>query len=301
MDLLEAAGRALRSPAFKFVLILFLIVLLLIPLALVYALIWGAREPGGERAPRGRPAVGPRAAHAGAVPGGAIHGARRNGTGRQALRADPGAPGRIHPRGARRCWPRRRQDAAALHLRGAGLCCAPEAVGAVRRAAHRRCCGRGGGGALARCRVRARPDRCLRPQGGRNPQDRRRNRYPLRAEHRLSGHPAYRHPRQARRRRRWPAARSRAAAAAVRLHRRPCLQRLRLAHRGAGCARDARVARLRLAASELRRRVPAGRTPGDAPPASRQPGRSRTWRAACPRPGASRTEAWSGCSRMRSA
>ena len=43
MDLLEAAGRALRSPAFKFVLILFLIVLLLIPLALVYALI-GERE-----------------------------------------------------------------------------------------------------------------------------------------------------------------------------------------------------------------------------------------------------------------
>jgi len=39
MDLLEAAGRALRSPAFKFVLILFLVVVLLIPLALVYALI----------------------------------------------------------------------------------------------------------------------------------------------------------------------------------------------------------------------------------------------------------------------
>jgi len=43
MDLLEAAGRALRSPAFKFILILFLVVLLLIPLALVYGLI-GERE-----------------------------------------------------------------------------------------------------------------------------------------------------------------------------------------------------------------------------------------------------------------
>jgi hypothetical protein len=40
MNLLEAAGRVLLSPAFKFVLILFLIVLLLVPLALVYGLIW---------------------------------------------------------------------------------------------------------------------------------------------------------------------------------------------------------------------------------------------------------------------
>jgi inner membrane protein len=40
MDLFEAAGRALRSPAFKFFLILLLIVLLVIPLALVYGLIW---------------------------------------------------------------------------------------------------------------------------------------------------------------------------------------------------------------------------------------------------------------------
>lgn len=40
MVLLEAAGRVSRSPAFKFVLILFLILLLLVPLFLVYALIW---------------------------------------------------------------------------------------------------------------------------------------------------------------------------------------------------------------------------------------------------------------------
>ena len=40
MDLLEAAGRALRTPAFKFLLILFLVILLLVPLALVYGLIW---------------------------------------------------------------------------------------------------------------------------------------------------------------------------------------------------------------------------------------------------------------------
>lgn len=40
MELVEAAGRVARSPAFKFILILFLIVLLLIPLFLVYALIW---------------------------------------------------------------------------------------------------------------------------------------------------------------------------------------------------------------------------------------------------------------------
>jgi inner membrane protein len=40
MDWLEAAGRGLRSPAFKFLLILFLIVLLVVPLLLVFALIW---------------------------------------------------------------------------------------------------------------------------------------------------------------------------------------------------------------------------------------------------------------------
>ena len=40
MDWLEATGRTLRSPAFKFLLILFLIVLLLVPLLLVLALIW---------------------------------------------------------------------------------------------------------------------------------------------------------------------------------------------------------------------------------------------------------------------
>ena len=40
MDLLERMGRVLRSPAFKFLLILLLIVLLLIPLLLVYGLIW---------------------------------------------------------------------------------------------------------------------------------------------------------------------------------------------------------------------------------------------------------------------
>jgi len=43
MDLLEAIGRALRSPAFKILLILFLIVVLLIPLFLVLGLI-GERE-----------------------------------------------------------------------------------------------------------------------------------------------------------------------------------------------------------------------------------------------------------------
>jgi len=40
MDFLEGVGRVLRSPGFKFLLILFLIVLLLIPLLLVYGLIW---------------------------------------------------------------------------------------------------------------------------------------------------------------------------------------------------------------------------------------------------------------------
>jgi inner membrane protein len=40
MDFLEGMGRVLRSPAFKFVLILVLIILLLVPLLLVYALIW---------------------------------------------------------------------------------------------------------------------------------------------------------------------------------------------------------------------------------------------------------------------
>ena len=40
MDLLEAVGRGLRSPAFKFFLVLLLIVLLLVPLFLVYGLIW---------------------------------------------------------------------------------------------------------------------------------------------------------------------------------------------------------------------------------------------------------------------
>ena len=40
MDFLEGMGRVLRSPAFKFVLILVLIVLLLVPLLLVYGLIW---------------------------------------------------------------------------------------------------------------------------------------------------------------------------------------------------------------------------------------------------------------------
>jgi inner membrane protein len=40
MDFFEGVGRALRTPAFKFVLILFLILLLLVPLFLVYGLIW---------------------------------------------------------------------------------------------------------------------------------------------------------------------------------------------------------------------------------------------------------------------
>jgi inner membrane protein len=40
MNLLEVLGRALRSPAFKFFLILFLILLLVMPLVLVYGLIW---------------------------------------------------------------------------------------------------------------------------------------------------------------------------------------------------------------------------------------------------------------------
>src|SRR5215510_13448841 len=43
MDVIEAVGRILRSPAFKFFLILFLILLLLVPLFLVFGLI-GERE-----------------------------------------------------------------------------------------------------------------------------------------------------------------------------------------------------------------------------------------------------------------
>jgi len=39
MDFMEAAGRVLRSPAFKFFLILLLIIVLIIPLLLVYELI----------------------------------------------------------------------------------------------------------------------------------------------------------------------------------------------------------------------------------------------------------------------
>ena len=39
MDFIEAAGRVLRSPAFKFVLILLLIIVLIIPLFLVYGLV----------------------------------------------------------------------------------------------------------------------------------------------------------------------------------------------------------------------------------------------------------------------
>src|SRR5215470_13002707 len=39
MDFIEAAGRVLRSPAFKFVLILLLIIVLVVPLLLVYGLI----------------------------------------------------------------------------------------------------------------------------------------------------------------------------------------------------------------------------------------------------------------------
>src|SRR5262245_40776255 len=40
VNLLEVLGRTLRSPAFKFFLILFLILLLVVPLFLVYGLIW---------------------------------------------------------------------------------------------------------------------------------------------------------------------------------------------------------------------------------------------------------------------
>lgn len=40
MQVSEALGRALRTPAFKFLLILFLILLLMVPLLLVYGLIW---------------------------------------------------------------------------------------------------------------------------------------------------------------------------------------------------------------------------------------------------------------------
>jgi len=40
MDFIDAAGRVLRSPAFKFVLILLLIIVLIVPLFLVYGLIW---------------------------------------------------------------------------------------------------------------------------------------------------------------------------------------------------------------------------------------------------------------------
>src|SRR5262244_1083055 len=39
MDFIDAAGRVLRSPAFKFVLILLLIIVLIVPLILVYGLI----------------------------------------------------------------------------------------------------------------------------------------------------------------------------------------------------------------------------------------------------------------------
>jgi inner membrane protein len=55
MELFEVLGRTLRTPAFKFFLILFLIVLLLVPLLLVYGLIWeresraqGARSEVGQ-------------------------------------------------------------------------------------------------------------------------------------------------------------------------------------------------------------------------------------------------------------
>src|SRR5215467_14507127 len=40
MDFIDAAGRVLRSPAFKVVLILLLIIVLIVPLFLVYGLIW---------------------------------------------------------------------------------------------------------------------------------------------------------------------------------------------------------------------------------------------------------------------
>src|SRR5262245_55371812 len=40
MDFIDAAGRVLRSPAFKFLLILLLIIVLIVPLFLVYGLIW---------------------------------------------------------------------------------------------------------------------------------------------------------------------------------------------------------------------------------------------------------------------
>jgi hypothetical protein len=166
MDLLEAAGRVLRSPAFKFVLILFLIVLLLVPLALVYSLIWERenraasvrREVGQLWGPEQR-LLGPFLVVPYTVRIETVQGDKRFGR-----------PWSAGPYSLPRCWmsravpmPRR----CALHLRGACLCCAPEAVRDL-RAAHRRCCGRGGGGALARCRIRARPGRCVRPQGGRN-------------------------------------------------------------------------------------------------------------------------------------
>ena len=46
-EFLEALRRALRSPAFKFFLTIFLIVLLTIPLLLVYALIWERESRAG--------------------------------------------------------------------------------------------------------------------------------------------------------------------------------------------------------------------------------------------------------------
>ena len=133
MDLLERMGRVLRSPAFKVLLILLLIVLLLIPLLLVYGLIWERESRAQGVRARGRPPVGTRAAAARALPGGALHGAHRDGAGRQAHRADPGAPGRVHARDPGGRGPRRRQDPAPLDLRGAGLCRAAEALGTLRR------------------------------------------------------------------------------------------------------------------------------------------------------------------------
>ena len=301
MDLLEAAGRALRSPAFKFVLILFLIVLLLIPLALVYALI-GERENraasvrrevgqlwGPEQRMLGPFLVVPYTVRVETVQGDKrfeqilerravftpevldVAGRADAKTLRRSIFEVPVYAARLKLSG-RFGAPRIADVAAevvAVRWRDAAFVLGLTGVSGLKEA--------------ATLKIAGATDIPFAPSIG----------FPgtqLTGIHaKLAGAGA------------GAAARSRAAAAAVRLHRRPCLQRLRLAHRGAGCARDARIARLRLAASELRRRVPARRAPGDrrrlhgsledaAPGAQRARGlgpRGRT--------------AWSGCSRMRSA
>ena len=192
---------------------------------------------------------------------------------------------------------------APLDLRGAGLCRAAEALGALCRAAHRRRRRRGGGGALARCGVRARAVGRRRAQGGGGPQDcrRRHRRDPLRAERRLPVDPPFRHPCEARGRRK------RAVARIPSSRRRPSPLRSispSTAPLSLTLAPVARETRVSLASDWPHPSFSGAFLPDErqvTPQASRPPGKFRTWRAACPRPGASRRRAWSGCSPMRSA